>query len=940
MKIKTKLQITTVVSLIVALVIGLILFFSARQVNEAIKKEMAADEIIRGLFELNILTDEYLIHHEERAKTQWQLKHDSIKRFLEEVGVKSSEKMVLLKRIRESHKDIKNVFSQMVLNYEGYRDEKSDISQELSEMLVGNLDAKSRSMVSDAYRLAEISSTRLIASQKRAYLLVLLFSLIMAVLVAAVSFSIHRGAVKPIRKLHEGTEIIGAGNLDYSVGTTARDEVGQLSTAFDRMTIQWKESFTGLKKEIAERKRAEKALRQTEETARALVNATTDSVFLIDTSGTVLALNEITAKRLGKNVDQMLGSCLYDSLPSEVAERRKAYFDEVVRSGKPAYFEDERQGICFDTCAYPILDANGNVVKLAIYAHDVTERKRAAEALQESEKRYRQVVENATEIIYTVDEKGNFTYANPAGLKVTGYSLRELQGFNYMDLVVPEHRERVTKIYINQFRQKIPTTHVEFPFFNKAGEITWFGQNTFLAIEDGKVMGFHIIARDITERKKAEEALRQAEESYRSIFENAVEGIFQSTPEGRYVSANSAQARMLGYESPEDLITNIADIGQQVFAESDRRQEFNRLLEEHGVVKGFEFQASRKDGSKIWISSSVRAVRNGTGGVIYYEGTAEDITDRRRAEENLKQSEENARQLAQENAIMAEVGRIISSTLDIDEVYEGFSAEVKKIIPFDRIVINVIDTEKGTVKNVYMAGKELRDRNVKDVYPLGGSGNAEMVRTKSTLLIQTEDFNEYKDRFPMLLSTFQAGFRSIMNVPLFSKGKVIGGLLLRSHKPCGYTDKDVGLAERIASQIAGAVANAQLYAERIQAGQEREALQEQLRQSQKMEAIGQLAGGVAHDFNNLLTVIKGYSQLSLTEIKDKGPLRENMEEIKKSADRAANLTRQLLAFSRRQVMEMRVLDLNELLTVRFEAGSVSRSPWSIIGPLCMGKYVP
>ena len=124
MKIKTKLQIVTVLSLTVALVIGAILFFSAQQVNDAIKKDRAADEIIRGLFELNILTNEYLMQHEERAKTQWQVKHDSIKRFLEEVEVKSPEKIVLLKRMRENHESIKTTFSQMVSNYEGYRDEE------------------------------------------------------------------------------------------------------------------------------------------------------------------------------------------------------------------------------------------------------------------------------------------------------------------------------------------------------------------------------------------------------------------------------------------------------------------------------------------------------------------------------------------------------------------------------------------------------------------------------------------------------------------------------------------------------------------------------------------------------------------------------------------------------------------------------------------------
>ncbi len=240
-------------------------------------------------------------------------------------------------------------------------------------------------------------------------------------------------------------------------------------------------------------------------------------------------------------------------------------------------------------------------------------------------------------------------------------------------------------------------------------------------------------------------------------------------------------------------------------------QTFNGVYRTGEPVKVLDVEVIRKDGTKAVDQTSVSLIRDSEGKPIGFRGIARDVTSisRRRSSK--------AKRLSQENAVMAEIGRIMSSTLNIDEVYERFAEEVRKLIPFDRIVINVIDIEKATVTNVYMAGTGIADRKVEEVYPIKGSGNAEMVRTKSSLLIQTEDFNEYKDRFPMLLSTFQAGFRSIMNIPLFSKGRIIGGLLLRSLKPYAYTDGDVRLAERVGDQIAGAIANAQLFTERKRA---------------------------------------------------------------------------------------------------------------------------
>jgi PAS domain S-box-containing protein len=151
------------------------------------------------------------------------------------------------------------------------------------------------------------------------------------------------------------------------------------------------------------------------------------------------------------------------------------------------------------------------------------------------------------------------------------------------------------------------------------------------------------IAIDITERKQAEEALRLAEENYRSIFENALEGIFQSLPEGRFIKVNPAFARMLGYESPQELIETVTDIASQTYFDSPRRAEFLRIMEEQGSVTGFEFQMKRKDGQVIWINESARAVCDEAGNLLYYEGAAEDITERKRMEQVLRESEENTR---------------------------------------------------------------------------------------------------------------------------------------------------------------------------------------------------------------------------------------------------------------------------------------------------------
>jgi GAF domain-containing protein/DNA-binding CsgD family transcriptional regulator len=195
------------------------------------------------------------------------------------------------------------------------------------------------------------------------------------------------------------------------------------------------------------------------------------------------------------------------------------------------------------------------------------------------------------------------------------------------------------------------------------------------------------------------------------------------------------------------------------------------------------------------------------------------VTERRRAEEALKRSEKAALRLAQEAGVIAEIGRIISSSLDIEEVYERFAEEVRKLIPFDRILLNLVNQQEGTLTTAYTAGMEVAGRRKGVVFPTTGSVTEQMMRTGAPILFQPESIGEVQNRFPGLVLSFQAGLRSRLSVPLIARGEVIGSLTLWSKQVKAYGKRDIRLAQSVASQIAGAIANAQLFQERNRAAE-------------------------------------------------------------------------------------------------------------------------
>jgi PAS domain S-box-containing protein/putative nucleotidyltransferase with HDIG domain len=268
----------------------------------------------------------------------------------------------------------------------------------------------------------------------------------------------------------------------------------------------------------------------------------------------------------------------------------------------------------------------------------------------ELQQRYRIIVDTADEGIWVFDEEYLTTFVNNRMVAMLGYSQNEIMGkslsfFLYEDDLpdfkgkAERRRQGIAERYERRIRRKDGTTlwaHVSA---------------TPIMATEGHFQGSFAMFTDITERKEAEKALRDSEEKYRSIFENAVEGMFQSTPDGLLITANPSMARIFGYASPEEMLSQVTSIGLQLYANEEDRGAFQRLLEEHGVAGGFEASFYRKDGTVLWGTLNVRAVKDSTGNVLYYEGTLEDITPRKRAEEELRKSEEKYRNIF-ENAVM------------------------------------------------------------------------------------------------------------------------------------------------------------------------------------------------------------------------------------------------------------------------------------------------
>ena len=279
-------------------------------------------------------------------------------------------------------------------------------------------------------------------------------------------------------------------------------------------------------------------------------------------------------------------------------------------------------------------------------ANDIADLKLALNKLRESEIKYQTLFDNGNDGIFLL-KKDILIDCNRKFLTIFGCTREQIIGqtmYRFSPPFQPDGRNSKEKA-MEKRKAAISGIPQFFEWQHCRYDGTLFDAEVSLnqiEIDKDRLL-LQAIVRDVSERREVENKLRVSEEKYRSIFENAIEGIFQTTPEGRVITANSTFANMYGYDSPQEMINSITDIGKEFYVNPRDRERFKSICEMQGSVEGFEEQVYRKDRKKAWVSINARTVRDENGKTLYYEGTIEDITQRKEMEVALRASEERYR---------------------------------------------------------------------------------------------------------------------------------------------------------------------------------------------------------------------------------------------------------------------------------------------------------
>jgi len=420
----------------------------------------------------------------------------------------------------------------------------------------------------------------------------------------------------------------------------------------------------------------------------------------------------------------------------------------------------------------------------------------------------------------------------------------------------------------------------------------FLASNSTFADPSGRELGTVHVLKDITDRKRAEE-------KYRTLVSNVQEGVFISTPQGRFLDFNDAFQRICGYPTRESLLA--LDI-PSLYVNPQDRERLKKLLDDHGAVADFEFELRTSDGEIRSVTESSIAVRETSGVVTAYQGFLLDITERKRAEHEIRRRN-------RELLVLNSISKTLTESLDLSDSIHRALRQIVELFSLDASSLYLFDEGGDVVRRISAVGHR-----------------SEFARSFPPTRVPQELLQHIQAVHATFLSVqglpLPAVFREAQRkeqivtaylVILWSKDRVMGALVIGSRTPREFTPSDVNLLIAVGSQTANAIERSLLYEQTRQAYDDLRKTQEQLLHSEKMAAVGQLISGVAHELNNPLTAILGYSQLLTSSGQMNAQGLEYSEKLYKQAQRTHRIVQNLLSFARQHKPERIPVLLNKIV---------------------------
>ncbi len=723
-------------------------------------------------------------------------------------------------------------------------------------------------------------------------------------------------------------------------------------------------------REDSERRQIKEALLESEKKFREMVEFLPVMVYETDQQGRLTFANRWAFSYFGYTTEDFeKGLKVLDMIGSEDRERAGENLLKTMQGEKTG--EMEYQVLKKDGNRFPALIASAPILRenrpigIRGVVTDITGLRRVEEELKASEEKYRLVVENANEAIFIAQE-GLLKLVNPKALEITGYDQKTLQTKPFPELIHPEDRAMVVDRHLRRARgEDLPSVY-SFRIVDREGRVKWVEINAVRLDWEGRPAILNFLS-DITDRRLAEEALRESEERAHLIINTVPDSItITRVEDGRYILVNDSFCTLSGFSREETIGRTVTDLN--VFVNVQDRQRFIREMREKGEVTDFEIEYRKKDGGLLTTLLSARPIQY--AGEDCLVAVVADITSRKRSEDALRKSEEQHRKLVES---MREGFGVLNERNEVTFINNRF-CELMGYRPEEIVghpVSDFVDPENLKILGEQMARRRSGEKgpyeiawtrkNGNKVYTLmspepvyDGQGNfkgsfsvitdiSERKQMEEALKKSEERYRLLVDNANEAILVIQEGMIKFVNPRAIKIMKLEGQKLApQPFLDFIHPEDRERVRQRYQERLSGEVSPVR-YSFRLldQAGEtiwveinavqiawegepaalvfltditEKKQLEMQFLQSQKMEAVGRLAGGVAHDFNNLLTSILGHSDLMMMRLRLGDPLVGDIKEIVKAANRATDLTRQLLAFSRKQVMQPRILNLNGIIS--------------------------